>query len=300
MQKISSVLLGKMIAGKLSSLEIDFLLLIGRIQDDTGLATGVYYRDVTKKLKCSNQQFYNILRSLAQKELIVCRKSSYYDYDIQILENDFSNPEAYQKGYISLKKGMFCEKFRSLKAGEKLLAMELLRRQEIQYRKIQKNSLCFKVSTVLKIFGTMLGVTARVLRGYLKHIMEWFSVGVKDGKYYITPKKAAYEEPFGTFSDQAVCDQNIICTICHRNRIQTDGYNQDAVKDTAELLTQYRAIAEHAGIDLVDAIRVCILRSVDKTKDTFVAKGRRLEQKLVHKLLKIHLLPKIPETGMEA
>lgn len=288
MQKISNVVLQKMINANLTSLEINFILVIARVQANDGTVEGVYYKDIIGQLSCSVQQFYNMLSSLQEKGIIECHKASYYDYDIRILDNVMENEYDRKNGYISLAKGMFCDAFMKLKAGEKLLAMELLRRQDIQFRKLKKPSLCFNVDTLYEKFCGMLQVTCRVLRQYLTSLKEFFSIGIKDGKYYITPLKHSYSMEIDAPSDADRYNEHIVLIDCRRQRIDTEGYGPEALKETARLIKQYGIMAIEKGIDIVKLVRQGISESVDKA-GSYKAKQRRLEYKLIHKIVRQHI-----------
>lgn len=292
MQKISLKVFEKMTSAGLSGLEIDFLLEIGKKQDISGCVRGVYYRDLTEELHCSIQQFYNLLHSLSAKKIISYTKATYYDYDVVILDNDFSGEDSYRQGYISLNKGLFRKKFRELKANEKLLAMELFRRQDTQYRKIKKPSLCFKLETMMQSFTKFLGVTARVLKRYLKALKDYFSIGIKDGYYYITPLKATYSRDEEAPTDDQIYSRNEVKAVCRRNRIEEG--SAEALKETASYIQQYACLAHDAGLDVVEVVTSCILRSVDKTYQTFRARERKLEPLLIHKLIRMEILPNLP------
>lgn len=298
MRKISYKVFQKMIEARLSSLEIDFLLTIAKCQSESGRVTGVYYRDICEEIECSYQQFYNLLRSLAQKGIISYKKASYYDYDITILDNSLSCTEERRQGYINLSKAMYCKDFQKLRAGSKVLAMELLRRQEIQFKKLQKPSLCFKKSTLYERFCSLLGVTKRVLLYYLQELRAFFSIGVKDGKFYITPLKHSYSEQYGR-SDAELVQEHEVLANCRRNRINPVGYSADAVHDTARLITQYTQIALERGMDAAKLVMQTIRDSVGKEGDYKAAK-RELQPPLIHKLLRQKLDAFIVPDGCEA
>lgn len=258
----------------------------------------MYYKEVTERLSCSYQQFYNILRALERKGIIRYTKASYYDYDVEILDNALYDEDGFNEGYISLSKGLYCEEFMKLRAGAKLLGMELLRRQDIQFHKLRKPSLCFKTETLYEKFCGMLHVTKRVLLGYLEELREFFSIGIKDGKYYITPLKSAYSREEGP-SDSARYQENEVRACCRRNRIDRTSYSPDALRDTAYLMTQYRLRALEKGMDIVGLVLDTIIESVEKG-GKYKASERRLEPKLIHRLLRQKLDANIIPEGREA
>ena len=113
----------------LTNKEMDFFLYIARYQDLAGNVPGVHNQDVCKHTGMCKQSFYTVLRSLQKKGIIEYRKCSEIDYDIHIVDNDFSYDGAFQEGYINLHREVFhLERFKKLKANEKYLLFELLKR----------------------------------------------------------------------------------------------------------------------------------------------------------------------------
>ena len=104
------------------------------------------------------------------------------DYDIIILDNDFSYPSSYQEGYVNLNRKVFSSPgFKKLRAKEKALLLLLLQRTH-------ENRSSYQIGTkkFYEKYMALLGVTKHVLRGYLHSLKKFFSIGVKDGKYFIT------------------------------------------------------------------------------------------------------------------
>ena len=95
MRKLKSVIIDKLIETKATGAEIDFLLWLSHHQNEEGKVRGVYYKDVATGLHISYQTFYNVKKSLAEKRIIEVSKDSrfYDDWEIQILDNDFSGEE---------------------------------------------------------------------------------------------------------------------------------------------------------------------------------------------------------------
>ncbi len=85
MQKLSVIVLEKMIKANVTSKEIDFLLYIARFQNEYGIIQGIYYRDIMDYIHVSHQTFYDCKKSLEEKGIIECVKNSYYDWDIELI-----------------------------------------------------------------------------------------------------------------------------------------------------------------------------------------------------------------------
>lgn len=128
MQKIKSSVLARMIEAGVTSREFDFLIYISRFQDESGKVEGVHYRDVCTEMGISHQGFYDIKRSLEEKKLIFSGKSSRIDHDITIIGNSFEDTDGCWDSYINTNHNIFqCREFYDLKAGTKLLAMEMMK-----------------------------------------------------------------------------------------------------------------------------------------------------------------------------
>lgn len=100
MEKISVEVLEKMMKKRLTKREVDFVLYVGRFQNEYGMAHGIYYRDLCKEVGLSFQGFYDCMRALQRKGIIEFQKRTYFDYDIEILDNSFAGNENYGRGYV--------------------------------------------------------------------------------------------------------------------------------------------------------------------------------------------------------
>ena len=123
--KIKYSLLDKL--NSLTNKEIDFILYVARYQDDYGCIRGMYYRDACENADMCKQTFYDTLRSLQAQGIITYSRVN-QDYDITILDNDFSYPGAYHEGYINVSRQVFhTRRFHELKAKEKLLLLHFMK-----------------------------------------------------------------------------------------------------------------------------------------------------------------------------
>lgn len=215
--------------------EMDFFLFIVRYQDLYGFVPGVHNRDVCRRAGMCKQTFYTVMRSLEEKGIISCSKTLQHDYDILILDNDFSYPEAFREGYINLHRQVFRQKrFLKLRSNEKYMLMELLKRTH-------ENSSSYQVGTqkFYQIFCEKLGVTKRVIRAYLHSLRQFFSVGIKDGKYFITYLHSVFrqEERKGVEEQEF---EHFVKVQCRRAKLS---YTEAALEGTARLIKQYRRLA---------------------------------------------------------
>ena len=138
----------------------------------------------------------------------------------------------YKEGYINLHRQIFHKQaFKKLKANEKYLLFELLKRTH-------ENSSSYHVGTrkFYSVFTGLLGVTERVIRYYLHNLRKFFSVGIKNGQYWITYMHSVFHEQ----EARGVEEQEFefyIQSICRRDKVS--GSEQE-IHDTARLIKQYR------------------------------------------------------------
>ena len=214
MQKLQLDIIKKLIEKNATSAEIDFLLYVSKFQNSYGEAEGIYYREVCDELGFSYQTFYDVKNSLIKKGIISAVKRNYTDYDITILNNVFVNEDDFKKGYLNTNYDVFsCSQFRSLKAGAKLLAMDLM-----------KNNLAggksYHIGTN-KFFDTYkkaYGFCERTLRDYLKMLRLIFSIGIKDKQYWVTLRVFAKKKQ--NKSEEQRYRDNTIAVATRRNKLK--------------------------------------------------------------------------------
>jgi hypothetical protein len=272
-------------AGKKYHAEIDFIIFISRYQNEFGIIKGVYYKEVCKELEVSYQTFYDIKNSLISKNIIKAVKGSYTDWDIQIIDNDCSDPESFEEGYINTNHDIFYNKdFFSLKVGEKLLAMEFIKIASAGVR----GSYNIGVKKFYEKYMDMFKVTKRVMQNYLHSLKRFFSIGIKEKQYWITPLAKVYRSFGSKRTEVDNYNKHLGETICRRERVK---FTEQTLKDTVDLLKQYRNnLLDQAEEILQKAVRQSIEKANDNIKNQ--SKWTRLLQpKLVHKVLKGNLIP---------
>ena len=280
MQKLSYRVLEKLIEKQATSAEIDVLLYISKFQNNHGTAEGMYYRSICDELDISYQTFYDVKNSLVEKGIIKAEKNHYLDYDITILDNDFSSPDAFKQGrYLNTNHTMFaCDQFRNLTAGAKLMAMDLM-----------KNNLSAKGSSyhcgTKKFFADFmekLHICKRTLQNYLQMLRLLFSIGIKDRQYWITIRAFAAKRQ--EKQEEQRYRDNAIATAIRRNRITM--VREEDKEELDKLLKIYKK-----NIDSVIgnfSLATIIERSLQKDNPGIDNKKwkRRLKPNLIHRLLK--------------
>lgn len=288
MQKLSYEVIEKLIQQNATSSQIDGIIYMSRYQDNAGNVKGVYYKDVAEQMCMSNQQFYNMKASLVEKGIISAEKNNYYDHDVTILDNDYSDPKLNlkDKPYVNTNHNIFyTEEFREMKAGAKLMILRLMYLTRMNkasninpYKRI--------VEEFFKDMTELLNVSKRVIRSYLTEIKEFFSVGIVKGVYYITPKNKVYkskEEREGKAGKRTEADQfneHEIEVVCRRERVQIK--SQEELKDTRKVINQYKEKAESKKKNILNVVAEAIRRSVDKGRESVAAVRRELQPKLIN------------------
>ena len=283
MQKIKNSIITDMIAAHLTSKEIDFLLYISRFQNELGQVIGVHYKDVCEKMGMSYQGFYDVKNSLVEKGFIRCEKNNYFDLDITILNNAFKDDADFHAGYINTHHNIFYnKKFRGLKAGAKLLALEIMR---LSYA--GKGQCRIGTAKFYEKYVNIFGVTKRVMRTYLMQLKEFFSIGIKNGIYYMRPKAEVCGKP-ARVSENDNLDTHAVEVLYKRNRIKD--MSEKKISDICTLIRQYRPAAKEIEKDIIEVIRKAIENSLEiiNEGENKIVK-RKLYPKLVHKLVREEL-----------
>ena len=263
--KIKYALLDKL--NSLTNKEVDFILYVARYQDDYGCIRGMYYRDVCENADMCKQTFYDTLRSLQAQGIITYSRVN-QDYDITILDNDFSYPGAYHEGYINVSRQVFhTRRFHELKAKEKLLLLHFM-------KITHSASGSYQIGTgkLYTKYMQLLGVTKRVLRGYLHSLKKFFAIGIKDGKYFISYLRTVFNDRVEVSeTDQYM--RHLVGVSCRRAKIKNCA--PAAVKDVVTIMKQYRKEAQES-----------ISRSIFEIVDDCICQAKELNSKYIHKLVR--------------
>lgn len=291
MQKIKYCVLEKLIKSKVTNSELKVLIKMSQYQDDAGNVLGVYYKDyasqnlkkdsVTKKLGIkSNETFYRAIRGLQQKGIISVTKDSYGDRNIKILDNDFTD-KSFKTGYVSMKHDIFYNiAFFRMKANEKLMAMEFMKItfSGEGHHKIGSKKFFDK-------YTKMFDVSEQKIRKYMHTLKTFFSIGLKNKEYWITPKKNVYKKHYDEEKTDLMKRANhIVDVTCRRNRVK---YDKGTLTETAKLLHQY----QNYIIDKAELLITAITDSINKLNENRSKKDqiRELRPALVHKMLRINM-----------
>lgn len=288
MLKIKDVFIQRFYRSNLSNLEQLILLELAFRSDETGEVQGIYYKDIICSVGCSAAQFYNILKSLENKDFITCDKSSYHgDWDILVLQNDFSADEhndahKYEK-FSNLNMELFERaEFKALRAGaRRLLVYVVFRVLKQKYREEnngteenRKNHLRYtpKINKY-KTMAKEIGITPRACREYANELVKagFISIGNKismnEKKYDVitllasalkTPNVEVTSRGKATLQKRNHLHKHLmhyVQTICRRSKITANLIN---LVDTAMLMLQYRVAAARQHKDIYNIIKNAI------------------------------------------
>lgn len=285
MQRIKLELFKTFFEKNLTGNEIDFLIALTYVQDNRGVARGVFYRDMMAVTGMSTQAFYDCKRSLETKGVISVQRKE-QDYDITLIGNDFSGytEEDYQLGnvkYIRTNMKLFRDiNWNKLKPAQKLLVMDLVNINTASsmrtYRITRKK--------FIEKYTELLQVTGRTLQKYMKFLKLYFYVGLKEGMYYITLRKQFSSSITRTESDEV--NRHLLNTACRRNRIKEQDEKEAA--DILAVISRYRKEIQNSFCDVID-----IFEQMIEVMNASISRRskwkRRLKASLYHKLLREEL-----------
>lgn len=287
MQRLSYKVIEKLIGARVTSAEVSLLIYMSRYQDYGGTVRGVYYKEACAAVGITYPTFYEALRGLRDKGLIDYVKDSYTDYDVKIIDNDFSAfaEEDYQSGevkYVSTAHTVFADpRFHAFRSREKLLVLELMK-----ITGAKNGSYIIGTKNFYSKYEKLLGVTARVLRSYLHTLKTFFSIGIKDFKYFFTQLKATHKKTGGS-SERRQLYIHYITALIRREKLTAD---KDKIADMADTMSQYSteiASAYNGKEDKIFNIFTrAVMRSIELANDLTKPRSRwnrNINVKFVHK-----------------
>lgn len=267
MYKLKNSYIDKMIANKLSSKEIDFVLHIALYQDESGCVESVYYLDVCKAIKISYQKFYDILYSLYDKGMIIYEKKNYSDFAVTLQGNSFDDVDYTSKnvpGYVNVAQNEFNdEQFMSLKAGSKLLYL---------YSQRFINGKHMLVENFYNEFCRLFNVVRKTMQYYVHELKEakLLFINIKRNMAYhyemmMKRSTVLYRKQMDIPSENHTYENNI-ASLIRRNfkRYLPDPAAGDPLNQIASLVTQKRS-KQHKNI--VDLLINAIKSSIKQQKD---------------------------------
>lgn len=280
MNKLKYDILKKLINARITHAELSFLLYLCMHQSPEGIVMGVYYKDSMAASSISHETFYNTLESLQAKGILSYVRTPNGDYDVTVVDNDFSSGN-FSDGYVSLRKKIFkSPSFKKLKVNEQLLIMDLL-------RICQSNRGRYKIGTdkFVQSYTKMLSVSTRTFKNYLRTIKKFFDIRREQGNYTIIPKKLLNVKV--EYSDEQILHTYLVKTIARRHKIKNA--TDEEIAETAKLINQYKGYAKIADCNIWSILQECLESSLDiinQYKKSREKKEYSLRYKLIHKLVR--------------
>lgn len=284
LQKLKGNVIDKLVESRATGAEINFVLYISHYQDNTGMVRGVYYKTACAgALFDSHNTFYAVKNDLEKKGIIKATQNFYGDWDIKILDNDFSwqeqGPGHNMDNYIDTGISVFREEeFLKLKAREKLLAMICIKIASV-------GSPNYRIGTegFYNKYTKLFGVKKRALQNYLTSLRKYFAIGIKNGQYWISPlRKKVQKEYTGKVTDKEHRAQHIAERLCRRNKLDN---KKRTYIDLKELIKQYYyALGDRETESLLErAINICLSQKNGNINPKRW-KNRLLNIKFIHKI----------------
>lgn len=290
MYKIKDAVRKSIMDANLTSAQINFIVVISRYQSDDGRISGAYYNNICKEAYISAPTFYSTIRELEKKHIIkYVQNKKDGDWDIVILNNDFSNPETLKEGYLKMDHKIFYEKkFFKMTAMEKLLAMDLLRICQANGGKYHIKPVEFyeKYKKIFEKYAKNEELSKRVLQECLKTLKRYFSIYTKDKQYWFEPRKNVYQEDkINKTTEEGKYKLHIGTMICRR--LKAD-YTQKTFNDLTGFIKQFSDKFIEFNLLPVQTIYKAAKKSIEKVNEGICKKSdwiRTLQPALINKIL---------------
>ena len=296
MNKIKDSIIDRMLNEGITGTQIDFFIVISRYQDDHNCSRMVSYRDICEEAHIANPTFYTCMRELEEKGYIKYKQNKEHgDWDIQILNNDFSTQESFKDGYLDTNHEIFFdENFFKMTAIEKLLTIKVMRTCQASkdlkgiYR-ISLKEFYGQYPERFKAYAKNEKLTKRVLQDCLKTLRKFFYIWIKGGMYYFNPRKdkVYQKESLNRRTEERNFREFIGKSICRRLKLRYEETDQE-FKDTTDLIKQYKKICKQKNLNIVDLLFSGIKQSIDKANEDRKKTDpwkRELQPKLINKLI---------------
>lgn len=256
---------------------IRLYLYVAMHADESGLARGIYFRDFLERTGMVTQSFYEAKKKLEELGYIQCKKNSWKDVDIKIIGNEFDSYEALKEGYINLNMKIFHdENFWKLVDNEIIMVLDFLKNA------LSSEGGCYRIrrDRYYEKYKRIFKVRYDVILKYNKHLDKYFSIGVKNGIMYITPRSETKERHDKMNESDQMREYIIIVAIRRAKAIIS---SQKHKKNVMELMQQYGNVARECGQNVYDVVLRCIEKSIEMSKE------KCIQPAFIHKLIRKEL-----------
>lgn len=278
-----------------------------RRQDEKGFIYGVHNKSVCQQMKMSKQSFYNSLRGLAKKNIITYvpgttikytpKRSTpnniddntvdewdglqpvSIDFNVTIINNDFSYEGAYSEGYISIQRKMYkSNEFKKLKPNEKFLVFWLSHITNENTQSYKR-----KLKEFYAQYSKMLNVSKRAIHSYIENIKDFFNISLKRGILYIKYNSKMFKKDSNQ-NTKTNSNYNFVEALARQMRIKKASQKQ--IRDTANLMKQYEKSAETYGSNIKGLIIMALSACARLEKKQ---KNKELIPEYVHSVIRTKL-----------
>lgn len=277
----------------LTSCQIDILIaLIQRSDEQFALVRGAYYKDIIKGIRgkgCCNQTFYNSLEALEEHGIIRVSKQSDLDFDVYICGNEYSehSKDAFEKmPYINFNHEIFSKNaFKRLKAHEKYLFLYFF---QYTFENNGKRTKKINKADFYKKMTEKLNVTTPVLRGYLRNLKLFYSIGTLDGNLLVTRLAATNKNGRKEKTEEYRTLEQYITSQCRRLHMK---FEENALSGLVEYVKNHRKqFKKHGTLVVLSQMMKVMKKSIEGYKWS----ERTLNGAYVNKLLHPKLMS-LPE-----
>lgn len=168
-----------------TSKEIDLLIFLCQICDQKGYIDELSYLEIKDYTNMCTKSIYNSLKGLKDKGYISYDAATYGYYNIQIIDNDFSDSSHDKKGYLNVNRDSFIKGTSSYATFFKLSVFE----KKVYLFILVNYSRTYGYRAFIKSIGQMLGLKNKMLiESYLTSIIpllgaDYFEVKKSKQKY---------------------------------------------------------------------------------------------------------------------
>ncbi len=236
--KIKHTNLNKII-DKCTGKEIDFILEISQYQDERGNINGIDYKTICENIKICKGTFFKLLNDLQSKDIIKINymHQEYSFWNIELVDNDFTDKETYKEGYLNINNTFLHSKdFMNYTRGEKVIVLNLF--------KIANNRHSVRITMETLIKWT--GYKRQAIIRYFKRLKKHFTITIENNLFTFFTNSHFFVKPG---SEKDIRNSHLINYLTKKNKASKE---QNSVSDVAKLFNQYSKLEPTIIFDIIE------------------------------------------------